>query len=621
MAIRTNRIKVYKEKLKTYLSILQTMGQAGEWVWANMETKNTLSEQINYLDMAVAWLREKALDAATNPGKYNSLPVDPITFIESRVLLNMGEEVYPVIKEEVAEICSGRYVEAVLTGGIGSGKTTAALIILAYGVYELSCLVSPQREFGLASSSEITLIIQSIRQDRSDNDFRRLVDMFDDSPYFCNTFKPIGSKRYELNFPNNIKVRPLSGSPQAAIGENIIGGMIDEINFMATVERSKKASDGGTFDQALAIYSSIARRRESRFMSKGNLLGMLCLVSSKNYPGEFTDQKIEEQKKNKKIYIYDKRDWEVKPWAASGKWFVLFKGDLLNPPKPLEDDEVEEYAAKFPGKLMRIPLERRSAFDNDLLGAVRDIAGVSTLAHAPYMTNIEKVGEAFGKVPSLMSRTVCDFKETLVEFYPDKITSKEEPRFGHIDLGVTRDSAGIAVCHVPKFVTLDREFTTETLPFIRYDFILEVTPPKNGEIEFETIRRLLYRVRELGLNLKWVSLDTYQSRDTLQILARKGFIVDTISVDTSPDPYDTLKSAIYDGRVWAPKHDKAQTELLRLEQDPKTKKIDHPADYSKDCADAMAGAAYGVSRMIEVWRRHQIPPRDIVSKKKDQKVA
>lgn len=621
MAPTTSKKANYLRQMVVYSEILQTLGRSGEWVWAHSLTKDVLSERVFYLKRATDWLVKKAQDEVQNPGKYRQLPVDPITFMESNVLLNQDEEVYPLIKEAIFEVCSGKYVEAVFTGGIGSGKTTAALLIFAYGLYDLSCLVQPQRVFGLASSSEITMILQSTKADRAMKDYNRLCEMLDRSPYFTNTFRPQGSRKNHLTFRDNIWVRPLSGSPQAAIGENVIGGNLDEVNFMARVERSKKSSDGGDFDQAMAMYAGIARRRESRFMNKGDMPGMLCLISSKNYPGEFTDVKIEEAKTNPRIYVYDQRIWDVKPENFKPERFVLFTGDLLNPPKPLEDHEVEWYAAKHPGKLMRIPTEYRSAFDTDLLGAVRDIAGVSTLAHAPYFTNVEKVGQAFNRAPSLLSRQVCDFKETKVAFYPEKIANKDQPRFAHIDLGVTHDSAGVAVCHVPRFVTIDREFEKEVMPEIRFDFVLEITPPRNGEIEFDTIRHLLYKIRDLGLNLKWVTLDSYQSRDTLQILARKGFTVGMVSVDTSPDPYDVLKSAIYDGRVLVPEHPKAQTELLRLEQDPKTGKIDHPADFSKDCADAMAGAAYGVSRMQEVWRNHGVPLRDIVTKRRERENA
>jgi hypothetical protein len=41
--------------------------------------------------------------------------------------------------------------------------------------------------------------------------------------------------------------------------------------------------------------------------------GVLCLSSSKRYPGEFTDMKISEAVEDKSIYIYDRRIWEIKP--------------------------------------------------------------------------------------------------------------------------------------------------------------------------------------------------------------------------------------------------------------------------------------------------------------------
>jgi len=54
-------------------------------------------------------------------------PVDVATFINSPVYMNKSGTVYPVVMDELVKCNSGRYVEGVFTGGIGSGKTTAAL--------------------------------------------------------------------------------------------------------------------------------------------------------------------------------------------------------------------------------------------------------------------------------------------------------------------------------------------------------------------------------------------------------------------------------------------------------------------------------------------------------------
>ena len=74
--------------------------------------------------------------------------------------------------------------------------------------------------------------------------------------------------------------------------------------------------DGSVYDQAAENYNSIARRRESRFMQQGMLPGLLCLVSSKNYPGGLTDRKVAEARTNKTIFVYDKRLWEIRPDAS-----------------------------------------------------------------------------------------------------------------------------------------------------------------------------------------------------------------------------------------------------------------------------------------------------------------
>ncbi len=112
------------------------------------------------------------------------------------------------------------------------------------------------------------------------------------------------------------------------------------------------------------------------------------------------------------------------------------------------------------------------------------------------------------------------------------------------------------------------------------------------------------RLRESGMNLKWISFDTYQSRDSIQLLRQQGFVTGTQSMDADSTAYDVAKTALYDGRVAAPRHEHARTELIRLERDPKTGRIDHPAGFSKDCADAMAGVIYGLTYRRDTWARH-----------------
>ena len=75
-------------------------------------------------------------------------------------------------------------------------------------------------------------------------------------------------------------------------------------------------------------------------MQMGTLPGMLCLVSSRNYPGQFTDKKEAEARTNKRIYVYDKRLWEIRPERFNGEKFRVFIGDETRKPRILEDDEL-----------------------------------------------------------------------------------------------------------------------------------------------------------------------------------------------------------------------------------------------------------------------------------------
>ena len=562
--------------------------------------------------------KPERLTAVEEASKYDRVPVDIKTFIEYPQYLDKLNQVYPKVMEHLIECNNGNYVEVVFTGGIGSGKTTAALYTIAYQLYLLSCMSSPHRQFGLDTSSEILFIFQSINAKLAKQlDYNRFRAMIEEAPYFKHHFpfkKDIESK---LIFPNRIEVVPVSGQETAAIGQNVIGGLIDELNYMSVVEKSALSVDGGAYDQAVALYNSIARRRKSRFASRGQLPGILCLVSSKKYPGQFTDKKEEEAKKELKdngkttIYIYDKRVWQIAPAGRFGKGrFTVFIGDVSRKPRVVEPHE-KKYYEHEPDMLMEIPYEYRGDFDDDIINALREIAGVSTLARHPFFVNTDAVTRCFGKTKSILTDQWVDFKHTRTKAIPKLIKLPQYKRYCHIDLGLTGDSAGVAVGHVPRFKKVKHGDHEEMLPIVKLDFVLEVRPPKNDEIHFENIRQLLYKLRELGLPITWVSLDSYQSVDTLQILRSRGFITGLLSMDKTRLPYEIMKTAAYDGRLWLPEHDKLKLEMVSLEDNPEDGKIDHPANGSKDLSDAVAGVTSGLTMRREIWFQHGIHTNQI----------
>lgn len=556
---------------------------------------------------------------ATPKRDFRVTPVDPLTFLTSKMYLNLEDELYPKVGEEFVKMNSGDYVEVVLTGAIGTAKTTLAIWTTAYQVYLLACLRNPQQTFGIDRSSEILFVFQSLNATLAKQlNYDRFRSLIQTSPFFTEYF-PFDTKiNTECIFPNRILVRPISGQETGAIGQNVFGGLLDEVNFMEVTANSTKSVDGGEYNQAVALYNSLARRRQSRFMKKGKLPGVFCLVSSKRYPGQFTDIKAAEAQREIErtgtttTYIYDKRTWDVLPSEDfSGEWFQIFIGDLSRKPRILEKgDPIDR--AKNKELIVDVPIEYIEAFKTDMLNAMRDIAGVSTLAQHPFIMNNDAIADGFGTVSSVLTRDAVDFQETKIKVMQNKFLLPTEPRFVHIDLSMTGDATGVACGFVDKFVKVKAgDGTFETLPNIVFDFMLRVTPPKGGEINYQKIRDLIYRCKERGLNIKWVSCDSYQSTDMMQLLRRKGYQTGMVSIDRDIEPYSFLKTAFYQGRVDCPSHPFVQKEIARLEIDQKKGKVDHPDDGSKDVADAMAGVIFGLTMRREVWSRHSISPFEI----------
>jgi hypothetical protein len=529
-------------------------------------------------------------------------------FIEGKEFLNMRGVLYPEVMREVKAMSTGEFVETVLTGAIGTGKTTIALIITAYQLYLLAQYDNPQLKFGLDPSSEIVFIFQSINAKLAkDVDYSRFKATIDNSPWFQQNFKYDKTIESELRFPHRIIVKPVSGTDTAAIGQNVIGGVIDELNFMSQVDKSKHNKDGGAYDQAIAVYNSISRRRKSRFMTQGKMPGILCLVSSVRYPGEFTDQKIAESHREiertgkTSIYVYRKTTWEIKPHGTfTGDWFKIFIGDDSRRPRIMADNEVA--LPRDEPLVIEAPEEYRAEFESDIMNALRDIAGVATLAHHPYIIMTEMIAAcADPKLPKIFSQPTVDFVDQKLTMYPERIPNPDWPRFAHVDLGVTGDSAGVVIGHCCGFKDIDRGDHVETLPDIQIDCVLEVAPPRNGEILFWKIRDVFHALKKHGMALRWITFDSFQSVDSIQLLRQSGFISDRQSMDKDIDAYEFTKAAIYDSRVHWPPHGKLRRELSSLEKDVKKNKIDHPPNGSKDVSDALAGVVYGLTMRREVW--------------------
>lgn len=516
----------------------------------------------------------------------------------------------------VTEVIRGGYSEALFMGAIGIGKSTMAQIITAYDIYQLSCERYPQIKAGLLPGFPIVFACLNVTDQLAHKvTFAGFESLMDGVPYFDEHFPRNKYLKSIAAFPNNIKVEAAAAFAKKILGQNVIGGIVDELNFMAITQESKRARDGGEFHQAQEVYTTLVRRAKSRFdISKGTI-GHICLVSSKGYPDDFTEKRKNEVTvaNDGSTYVFDKPHWEVRPRRIfkQGTPFRVELGDARYTSRILGKDEAPRKGAK----VLTVPAYFRKDFEQDLLGALRDFAGVATDTTKAYFYDRDLI---WAMTDRYEEETEYDypFDERVIELglgFPTlrdgyEVPMPLRPRSCHIDLSVSRDWCGVAVGFVDKVVTIrttdpkSGTRVTEEVPSVVYDVILTIKPPKAGQIEFAQVRQLIYMIREdIGIPIKWVTFDGFESTDSRQILRKKGYTTGRISVEDL-SVYEDFRTALYyHKRIAAPEHVQAFSEFSKLEADFEKGKIDHPPNGRKDTSDAMVGVFTNLQNQRSSW--------------------
>ena len=342
---------------------------------------------------------------------------------------------------------------------------------------------------------------------------------------------------------------------------------------------------------------------------------MICLCGSANYPGQFTDVKRDEAREQlaregrTDIFVSDKRAWEVQPEGRFGKErFRVFTGDGVSRPRVLEDGE-----AAPEDRVVEVPVEYRSAFESDVQGALKDVAGIATSAEGLFIPDAEAIARAFGSAGSCFLTDWCDFNTAPVRLSKRPPDDPSEPRYVHIDLSLSLDNAALAMGYLRDFAAVDRGGgVVETLPSVRFDGLLSIRPPGGGQqVPFQKVKAVIKALLDLGYPIKYVSLDGFQSADMIQTMRAWKMRSGVVSLDRKPGPYNVTRQALLDGRVSGSSVELVRTELPELRWIPAKQKVDHPPGGSKDLADCVAGVIHGLSTRRELWARHGVSVRQM----------
>lgn len=385
-----------------------------------------------------------------------------------------------------------------------------------------------------------------------------------------------------------------------------------EVNFGLTndVEKLKKKQK--------QLISQIDARMKSRFL-RGNYLPTLNIIaSSKNSDQSFLDDYINKKKRNesKTTMIIDEPQWVVDSRKITDKWFYVAIGNkfLANEllPKEASESLVEEYRAKG-YSMLKVPEAYYENFQDNIDGALTDIAGISTASGLKYISGIrwnEIKTDTYENPFTKEIIEVGNAKDDLTQYYDffdlSKIPAelKNKPLYVHFDMSVKGDKTGIAgTFAVGKSPKIEGESASKEM-FYQLGFHVSIKAPKGYEISFDKHRAFVRWLKKQGFKIKSISSDTYQSSQLKQQLIADGFEYKIISVDRLDSEtknqlqYAYLKSTIYDRRLKVYKNcDFLTEEIVGLERQSDGH-INHPENGtqgSKDAADAVCGALWNAS--------------------------
>ena len=556
---------------------------------------------------------------------YKVQPVGIEEFLISPDYLDLGYNIRPAIKDFLVDLHENHpeCYEVVIGGATGLGKTYAVNASIAYDIYKLSCLYSPQVQYLLSPGSEIVISYQSVSEPKALRNFNEFVGLIENSPYFMEYFPPVRRKK-ELIFPNNIVVKVFTATKTSAISENILDAFIDEANFMKFVKKTRRLEHTDVYDQATELYLAIKDRIENRFKDFGTnrMPGKIYLVSSANYEDDFISKKEEEAKKNKHIYVFHKALWEVKPMNLSGKKFYVQLPTDTDPGKILEEKP------KIMGpSILEVPIEFKESFERNLYDSIRNIAGIPiarTIKFIPaemieygnfYYDKLYGSRKFFKKefiysteVRNIEKYLDIPFMRVLNYFY----------KFGmHIDCSVSSDSFGVAIGCVPGIRRVGerkvyfpskgdfKDIYDVELPIFVFPGLLAIKPKPGHDIIQDDVIYMILTIKKYLTNLRWVSADRGFSTSIIQSLRRHGLYTFYQSVDRSPYPYLEFRNAGKSKRVWFPKNSIVEDELKYLIQDNVSGKVDHDPLHSKDVCDCMASVCYTLGKRHILWTKEK----------------
>jgi hypothetical protein len=496
----------------------------------------------------------------------------PLTIDEFIARLGLEGSIYPAWMEHLRKLypspihTAHNYV--LLTGAIGTGKSTVSKIAALYTAYKILCL-KDLKAFNLFITKPIQFVFFHVKIEKSRIEFLEYVkDVFENH----DLFNEIRDLRLEQKLkPIPIDFQADGSKSNSSIGGDVIFYVFSEANFV---------NEGVIRFKLEQAYN----RFKSRFLAAKDYIGNIIIDTSASYEGsvvDFLGHRAED------FYVVRMSQWEAK--AHTGLFFrkgtiLVYTGGILGEPKILGDKDSlspAELSVYEPERIIEVPKEFEKEFMTNIYEALISLAGVSV--RPPNSLFTREMVSAVMRLPRVTPDVVSIMQlDTMLDPILSALPIDRAIAI-HIDTSIRGDNTGIAIGY----------WYDEQLIHIPVAFGIH---NEGDDIPMNIIEGLITQIAQQR-QVSIVTADTYQSYKLLQdITIRTRIKTQTISVDQNPSIYFSLKKAIIDRTINITQNHLLIDELTNLRYKivgaSFKPKIDHPPNSSKDIADAVASVHY-----------------------------
>ena len=509
-----------------------------------------------------------------------------------------------------------------ITGAIGTGKTTAAMIAYAYKLHQNTRLRDPAKFYGLLPGSEVVFGIYNITLSKADSGYELLKGYIDECPYFKKHCPRRTRPDEPIYFPTKRLKVSMGSLAEHALGDDLLCIVIDEANFF------KKVS-GEDMSRAEDLFQRARVRQTTRFVQaaiSGVIPGLVILISSRQAKTSFLEKEMKRAENDPHAHVTNLAAWETKDTTKfSGKSFQILIGTRQYPSRILEEGEViPEHVFSQGVRVVSAPVEYENEYKRNVEVAIRDLSGEPTEEMGNLISDKTKIDRCIDHTRvHPFTKVVVDDLGVLLDakiedyFLADQlfliqqslyrpIINPNALRHAHVDIGVsaTGDALGIAIGHIHHLVKEVRAKPTGVkystfAPYVYFDLMLKVRAPVGHQVDLEEIVNFFEFLRGYGMEFGTISYDSYQSTQSLQALLKRGFEAVLLSVDRDTGPYDALSELIVRERASYYEYEPFRIEIGNVQKDIVAGKVNHPEGGSKDVSDAAAGVAHHCVREAE----------------------